>query len=275
MSAPVAAPRALAVGGLDPSVGAGVLLDAFVMSRLGYQPAVVVTTVTAQNSASFAGAWPVEPETLIAQLEAVLAEGSFSCVKVGALGSDVLALAVGEWLVRADLPAVVSDPVLASSSGGSLVEGAVRAVDMVARVSTLITPNAEEAAHLAAVDGVANADAAVAAARTLASRYGSAVCVTGLPGSSPAEAVDVLVLANGSAVCATHPLVAGVGDVRGTGCMLSSALACHLARRLSPVDALAAAHATVRDLLGCARSIGQGRWQVDLARLVQPWEYMR
>ncbi len=270
MSAPAATPRALAIGGLDPSAGAGILLDAFVMARLGYQSAVAVTTVTAQNSVSFAGTWPVEPDALIAQLDAVLAEGRFACVKVGALASEPLARALAEWLARADLPVVVSDPVLASSSGGVLVEGALSAVDAVARVSTVITPNAEEAGRLA--NGViAGEDAAVAAAQTLAERYGSAVCVTGLAGRSPAEAVDVLVRADGSVERVPHSLVAGVGDVRGTGCMLSSALACHLVGGLSPVDALAAAHATVHALLDSARPIGQGRWQVDLAHLVRPW----
>lgn len=265
MSAPAATQRALAVGGLDPSAGAGVLLDAFVMARLGYQSAVAVTTVTAQNSASFAGTWPVEPDALIAQLDAVLAEGRFACVKVGALGSYALALVLGEWLARADMPVVVSDPVLASSSGGSLVDGGQRAVDAIARVSTVITPNAAEAGQLAGVVSIADEYAAIAAAETLAARYDAAVCVTGLVGRSPAEAVDVLLHVNGSVERVPHPLVAGVGDVRGTGCMFSSALACHLADGLPPREALSAAHRTVRELLAHARPVGRGRWQVDLA----------
>ncbi|MDO9557105.1 MAG: PfkB family carbohydrate kinase [Coriobacteriia bacterium] len=262
MSAPVATPRALAVGGLDPSAGAGVLLDALVMARLGYQPAVAVTTVTAQNSAQFGGAWAVEPETLIAQLDAVLAEGAFSCVKVGALGSERLALTLAAWLAHARLPVVVFDPVLASSSGGSLVDGATRAVNAVARVSTVITPNAEEAMQLSGVTDARDA------ARSLAQCYDVAVAVTGLAGGSDAEAVDVLWDA-GRLTELPHPLLAGVGDVRGTGCMLSSALACHFANGLRVDDALSAAHATVHELLASAGPLGHGRWQLDLARIAR------
>jgi hydroxymethylpyrimidine/phosphomethylpyrimidine kinase len=262
VSAPTATPRALVVGGLDPSAGAGVLLDAFVMARLGYQPAVAVTTVTAQNSAEFAGAWPVEPETLIAQLDAVLAEGTFSCVKVGALGSDVLALALAKWLARADLPVVVFDPVLASSSGGPLVVSATHAVDFVARVSSVITPNAQEAMQLSGAPDVHSA------AHSLGRRHGIVVVVTGLAGSTSTEAVDVLWEGDRLEEL-PHPLVAGVGDVRGTGCILSSALACHIANGLSVAEGLTAAHATVHDLLGRARPVGQGRWQLDLTHLVR------
>ncbi len=262
MSTPTPTPRALAVGGLDPSAGAGVLLDAFVMARLGHQPAVAVTTVTAQNSAQFAGAWPVEPEALIAQLDTVLAEGPLSCVKVGALGSERLALALAGWLAHARLPVAVFDPVLASSSGGSLVDGATRAVNAVARVSTVITPNAEEAMQLAGVTD------ARGAARSLAQFYDVAVAVTGLAGGSDTEAVDVLWDA-GRLTELPHPLIADAGDVRGTGCMLSSALACHIANGLTVDDALSAAHATVRELLASAGPLGHGRWQLDLARIVQ------
>jgi len=223
--------------------------------------------VTAQNSAAFAGAWPVEPAALEAQLDALLAEGPCACVKVGALGSLALAEALAQWLVHSHAAVVVLDPVLASSSGGSLVEGADRAVDTVARVATVVTPNAEEAARLAGAPAIASVDAAVEVARTLAARWSSAVCVTGLPGSTADEAVDVLVSADGSAERVAHQLVPGVGDVRGTGCMLSSALACHLADGLSAGEALTAAHGTLRELLGYARPIGRGRWQIDLALL--------
>jgi hydroxymethylpyrimidine kinase/phosphomethylpyrimidine kinase len=259
--------RALAIGGLDPSAGAGVLLDAFVMARLGFVPCVAVTTVTAQNSATFSGAWPVEPEALLAQLEALAEEGPFACVKVGALGSAALAGVVAVWTERAAPPVVVLDPVLASSSGGSLVADGAAAVGAVAKVATAITPNAEEAGRLAGmpVTGVASAEEA---ARALAVRYGCDAVVTGLPGAVADTAVDVLVSRDGCAESVEHPLVAGVGDVRGTGCALASALACRLAEGRPIPEALREAHRDVFDLLQLAAPIGRGRQQIDLGRLV-------
>jgi hydroxymethylpyrimidine/phosphomethylpyrimidine kinase len=266
-----APPRALAIGGLDPSAGAGVLLDAFVMARLGYQPALVAATVTAQNSVSFLGQWPVGSEALLAQLDAVAAEGPIACVKTGALGSAKNALAIAEWLAQADIPVVVCDPVLASSSGGELIIGAIDAVDALARVATVVTPNAVEALRLASVEVDATcaalSDAALSAAAKLAERWGAIVIVTGLSGSTAEEAVDLVVTDEGVAEAIAHPLVTGVGDVRGTGCMLASALACALASGRTPPAALEVAHTTVRELLGEAKAIGRGRLQVDLTRL--------
>lgn len=263
--------RALAVGGLDPSAGAGVVLDAFVMAHLGFQPAVAVTTVTAQNSSAFLGQWPVAPEALVAQLDAVLAEGEIACVKVGALGSVELARALAEWLALAEVPVVVCDPVLASSSGGALVDVADEAVDVLARASAVVTPNVAEAmhlAHLAPANEASQIESAVLrASRILAERWNCTVIATGLVGVGADEAVDLIVRPDSAVDGVPHRLVPSVGDVRGTGCMLASALACQLARGAGMRDALAAAHVTVREVLGEARPIGRGRWQVDLAEL--------
>lgn len=266
-----ASPRALAIGGLDPSVGAGVLLDAFVMAHLGFQPAVAVTTVTAQNSSAFLGQWPVAPDALVAQLDALLAEGELACVKIGALGSAELAGALAEWLVLAEVPVVVCDPVLASSTGGALVDAIDDAIDVVARASTVVTPNVAEVlrlAHLAPEDAASVSESLVLRATAiLAERWNCSVIATGLPSVGSDEAVDLIVEPGAAVDGVPHRLVPDVGDVRGTGCMLASALACQLAHGLDTRDALAAAQATVRELLGEARPIGKGRWQLDLAEL--------
>ncbi|MDO9176234.1 MAG: PfkB family carbohydrate kinase, partial [Actinomycetota bacterium] len=237
------------------------VLDAFVMAHLGFQPAVAVTTVTAQNSSAFLGQWPVAPETLVAQLDALLAEGEIACVKIGALGSAELAGALAEWLILAEVPVVVCDPVLASSSGGALVDIADEAVDALARASTVVTPNVAEALRLARLAPAGEAaeieSAVLRAARILAERWNCMVIATGLPSVSAAEAVDLIVRPDSEVDGVPHPLVPNVGDVRGTGCMLASALACQLARGLDVRDALAAAHSTVREMLGEARPIGR------------------
>jgi hydroxymethylpyrimidine/phosphomethylpyrimidine kinase len=291
-SASSASPRALVIGGFDPSAGAGVLLDAAVVARLGFQPAAAITTVTAQNSAEFVGSWPVEREVLLAQLGALAAEGPFACAKVGAIGSARLAMALASWLADAGIPYVVVDPVLASSSGGELMDGSTAAIDAVASVATVVTPNADETCALwdgctqmaravglepgpslksqvASTVGMPSVFAA-SAGRALANRWECAVAITGLPSGAPDVAIDVLVEPEAEPESMRHPLVPGVGDVRGTGCMLASSLACHLALGLSARDALASAHADVHELLGEARAIGAGSWQVDLAHLAQP-----
>lgn len=257
--------RALAIGGLDPTGGAGLLLDAFVLAAAGYAPATAVTLLSAQNSASFLGAWPVAPALLRAQLEAVAAEGALAAVKIGALGSVRLAETVAAWLRDGGAENVVLDPVLAASSGGPLIDDGRAAVAALAPQLAVITPNAAEAALLSGL-AVADLASAARAAAALAERLGCAVVVSGLREPGSALATDVL--ARGHDVSfVPHALVEVQGEVRGTGCMLAGALACALADGSGLGEALLAAQGMVQRLVREARPLGRGRLQVDLRRL--------
>lgn len=269
--------RALAVGGLDPSCGAGVVLDAFVLASLGYAPATVVATVTAQNSARFLASSPVKTAVFLQQLDAV-ADAPFACVKVGALGSAKNLCALAAFLrgVRHGDPGlpVVVDPVLMSSTGGELFPaGETDVYGELCRVASVITPNAQEAARLigAPVSDVAGAKTA---ARLLARRWGCAVVVTGVrPRGEEASAEVVDVVWEGERADAMgHPFVFGADEVRGTGCAFSSALAAGLARGDELTVAVGAAQRTVASLVANARRQGAGRPQADFAVLMAAGE---
>jgi len=266
----VTARRALVIAGLDPSAGAGLVLDAFVFARLGYAPSTVVTTVTAQNSAAFRCAAPVEASLLADQIEAVRAEGPFACVKVGAIGSAGNARLLGSLLRKLGAPVVI-DPVLASSSGGDLVDGAdVVTLDALCSAATVVTPNGEEAAWLAGIGDARDLATAQEAGGVLARRWRCTVVVSGVASGSAVEcgrnAVDVLCTKD-SVELLTHSLVPDTGDVRGTGCMFSSCLAAGLGAGLSVRDAVIAAQRDVADLLRAAAQLGHGRMQIDLGAL--------
>lgn len=256
--------RALLIGGFDPTGGAGLLLDAFVAARLGMQPAAVVATVTAQDSTRWLTSAPVDAALLTAQLDALAAEGPFACVKIGAIGSAANVTAVAQFLYRLRPPAVVLDPVLVSSSGGALAtaETTLAMRTELFALAEVITPNADEARALSP----AAADCTKAAA-ALAAAHGCRVLVTGLPDARDARA-DLLVAPNGTASRHAHPYIAEVGDIRGTGCMLSTALACRLAEEASLEAAVVGAHSDLLGLLHHARQVGRGRMQVDFADLV-------
>lgn len=270
-------PRALVVGGLDPSCGAGIVLDAFVLAALGFAPAAVTTVVTAQNSARFLEASPVDPELLSKQLEAA-AETPFAFVKAGALGSAANARALAKFLAASprahrEYAPLVVDPVLASSSGGELLSPTdIAAYDDLCPLATIITPNAEEATLLSG-QPVRDVSEAEEAAGSLASRWGCAVVVTGLRRSSASpdadEVIDVLVYGDRAARL-SHPLVPGAGDVRGTGCAFACALAASLARDSSLPNAVRDAQHLVTMMVAGAQQLGTGRRQADLAALLAP-----
>ncbi len=252
-------PRAILIGGLDPSAGAGILLDAFIAAKLGVQPAVVATVVTAQNSAEWLGAEAVSASLVELQLAALAAEGDAVCVKIGALGSAENVEAVASFLRSPERSsAVVLDPVIASTSGGTLAQPVVVEAmrnDLFGLVD-IVTPNATEVMLLAP----GSASPAEAAA-SLASACGCAVLVTGLP-HAERGAMDLLVTADRS-VPLPHRILSAVGDPRGTGCMLATSLACRLVGS-DHVSAVAAAQDDVLALLPFACEVGVGRLQLHL-----------
>jgi hydroxymethylpyrimidine/phosphomethylpyrimidine kinase len=241
-----------------------------VLAWLGYAPVTVATLVTAQNSAAFLGAQAVDPALVGAQLDAVLAEGGFACVKVGAIGSAEVAAQIARQIAPLGIPVVV-DPVLASSSAGDLTSGAGGdAVARLARLASVVTPNAAEAATLAiqfASLDARRASLPAAAGSALAKAWDATVVVSGVPSGDDA-AIDLLCEPGAEPRLLEHPLVPGIGDVRGTGCMFSASLAAYLGDGRAPAAAVRGAQSAVSRLLCHAAAIGTGRMQIDVASLI-------
>lgn len=255
------------IAGLDPSAGAGLLLDAFVFARLGFAPCVSATVITAQNSATFFDARPVSADLLGSQIEAVLVEGPFTCVKVGAVGSAANARLLAQILPEMGAPIVV-DPVLLSSSGGWLVDGDIEAIEVLCASATVITPNADEAALLAGTQSISDVSSAGDLGRMLSQRWGADVVVTGIRPPDTDYAVDVVCTCD-SAEGFTHQLLPDAGDARGTGCMFASTLAAALGGGRTVHEATVEAQTMVLELLQLARAHGAGRKQVDLRAVLR------
>lgn len=264
---------ALAIAGVDPTAGAGLLLDVSVFELLGCRPYGVPALLTAQNSLTFDQAWPVDPEVLHAELDAVLADSDPACVKVGAVGDAENAGVVAEALsglraVRRRPVPVVVDPVRASSTGGVISERYPQTIEILAAVADLITPNVEEAQVLS---GLLVSDIASAgdAARSLADTWGCSVCVTGVPHPPEDPQVADVLWAEGRCRVLSHPVLRGVGDPRGTGCLFSTACAAALGCERGIVESVTTAQGFVVAALSHTVAAGRGRRQVDIAALVR------
>lgn len=248
-------PAVLLVGGLDSSGGAGVLRDAQAVARLGGVARVAVTAVTAQTDRAVLDVHPVPAAMLRAQIRAALEQGPVAAVKIGMLGSAVTVREVAAAL-PCDVPWVV-DPVLASSSGASLLDedGVDVLLDTLLPRARLVTPNLPELAALAARCGVGpEATGGSAAAEALLARA-SAVLVKGGHAQEAAFVVDRLYRRGRPMrefAAPRHPFA-----LRGTGCLLASLIATALAWG----DPLEAATGRARATLASefeARARGEG-----------------
>jgi hydroxymethylpyrimidine/phosphomethylpyrimidine kinase len=218
-------PLVVAVGGLDPTGGAGIIRDALTATALGAGAHVVGTAWTEQGDAVHS-VEPRDPSRLSAAVRHAVARAP-GAVKIGMVPNGLAASAIVEGLAQYVGP-VVFDPVLASSRGRVLFEGTITDILPLLRRATLITPNAPEAAKLSGAP-VGAVDEAEAAARALRALGAAAVLIKGgHMGGVSEPVVDLLVDGLGPRRF-ERPRFAGQVP-RGTGCALATAIAIGLAR---------------------------------------------
>jgi len=249
----------LLIGGVDPSAGAGLLVDAFVASRLGFSPMCAATVITAQNSHRFYASEPVASKMLHDQLQAISEDGPIACTKIGAMGSYENAETTRRFLQEHETGPVVLDPVLASSSGGSLLSCTLEKLRPLMGACDLITPNAFEAATLSSREIITLRDAENAALE-LSARYGTSVLVTGV---SQGDCASDVLATQGRVEVLLHPLIKEAGDPRGTGCAFSTAIAINLCLSGDLTVAIRSAQSLLLELVSQAAALGRGRRQFD------------
>ncbi len=247
----------LIIAGFDPSGGAGILADARIATQLGFHAAGVVTGLTEQDSQQCAWMHPAPPQVISDQLARLVDDFDIRAVKIGMLANAAIVEVVAHVLRRPALRAVpvVLDPVLRATRGVALLEGAAATVlRSILPLATVVTPNVNE---LATITGASVHDLVSMrqAARDLRRRGPLAVLAKG--GHLEGEPTDVLVDGDG-ALDIPGERVEGPTP-HGTGCALSTELACRLALGMSLRDASIEACARVRQRIAEPRSVGRGR----------------
>jgi hydroxymethylpyrimidine/phosphomethylpyrimidine kinase len=227
-----ARPVVLVIAGSDSSGGAGLVRDVHVLTQFEVDARCAITAVTAQTNSHVAAIHHLTPQIVRQQIQAALEAGGIGAVKIGMLGTRAIVEAVIETLPSREQIPIVLDPVLASSSGGSLLEAAALPVvreSLIPRV-TLITPNVMEAAVLLGDETAMNEATMIQHAQRILQIGSQAVLLKGGHAAGD-EAVDVLVASTGTPTSFYAPRINA--SLRGTGCALSSAIAASLARGMA------------------------------------------
>ncbi len=216
----------LTVAGSDPSGGAGIQADLATIFAHGLFGMSAITAVTAQNTAGFFGTEKVSADMVEKQLDAVFTDIFPDAVKIGMLADRRTAEAVAGKLEFYKAKNIVLDPVMVSSSGAQLLEdGAVQLlVEKLMPMARLVTPNIPECERLLGMKIIGREDMEKAA-ETLSRRIGTAVLLKG--GHSSGDCSDLL-FENGRGKWFDEKRIDNP-NTHGTGCTLSSAVACGLA----------------------------------------------
>lgn len=148
-------PVFLTIAGSDPSGGAGIQADIKTASIIGCYPCSVITVLTAQNSENFISAWPVEVPKIMAQLECVLKDISPDAVKIGLLLSAESIEVIAKLLVEYQVPNIIVDPVFSPTlSDGKDDSEVIRAyTEYLFPIATLVTPNLPELERIEVISG--------------------------------------------------------------------------------------------------------------------------
>lgn len=219
-------PFLVSIAGLDPSGGAGILLDLHVFEGLSFRGAAVLAAVTAQTAAGVRAALALPPVMVRKQFDALAADLKIAGIKVGMLGSAANVRLVAGLLGRSrGVPRVV-DPVFRATSGAWLLEkkAACSFLSAMSGRATLITPNLAEASLLTG-RALTSVGRMKDAARGIFERHGLPCLIKG--GRLRGGIVDVLFDGREHALF-VH--ARSGRDVHGTGCFLSSAILGFLAR---------------------------------------------
>lgn len=261
----------LTVAGSDSSGGAGIQADLKTFAAHLLYGQSLVCALTAQNTLGVTGVVPTPPESVSLQLRAVFSDMPPAATKVGMVGTADAARALADGLRSFEARNVVVDPVMVSTSGSRLAQDdAVKALrDQVLPLASVVTPNIPEAQALSGMDGLAREGLAAMAqaAEKIAALTPGAVLVKG--GHSDAPAADVLRLPDGEVLVLEGRRV-DTADTHGTGCTLSSAIACGLACGLDVVSAVAAAKEYLSDCLGAGLRLGAGHGPMDHMARMRP-----
>ncbi|MGE0211164.1 MAG: bifunctional hydroxymethylpyrimidine kinase/phosphomethylpyrimidine kinase [Parvibaculaceae bacterium] len=218
----------LVIAGSDSSGGAGLARDVATLAAHGLGACIAVTMVTAQTNAGVQAVEPMPPALVHAQIVTALSGGRVRAVKIGALGTAGIVEAVAAALSVIDMP-VVLDPVLASTSGRALLDddGKATMLRHLLPLTTLVTPNLPEAAMLTGTTPATSENEIARRAARLQALGARHVLVKG-GHSTGSDAVDLLFPPAG--LPKRFPTPRKAHGMRGTGCVLSSAIAAHLAR---------------------------------------------
>lgn len=138
--------KILTIAGSDPSGGAGIQCDIKTVVKLGGYTASVITTITAQNSRSVDGMWPLESSVISAQLDSVLSDFMPDAVKIGLIGSAEAVDCISSSIKNFNLKNIVFDPVLSPTllSTAPSEQLIKLMASRLLPLCTLVTPNIPE-----------------------------------------------------------------------------------------------------------------------------------
>lgn len=255
--------KVLTIAGSDSSGGAGIQADLKTMEAHGVFGMSAITALTAQNTRGVNAIMNATGDFLKEQIKAVFEDIEPDAVKIGMLPNVDTIEATAESLQKYHPKWIVLDPVLVATSGASLSEKDAKSVlkAKLFPLATVITPNMPEAEALSGREIHSKQDMEEIA-KQLGDTYDCAVLLKGghnhfaeMGEMSP----DYLYIPTEKRGVWINGRRIENPNTHGTGCTLSSAIACNLALGYDLEKAVRRAKHYIEACIAYGLDLGFGR----------------
>lgn len=247
--------KVLTIAGSDSSGGAGIQADIKTITAHKLYAMSAITALTAQNTTGVYGVLDADADFVKNQIDCIFTDIRPDSVKIGMVSNSDIINAIADKLIEYKAENIVVDPVMVATSGSKLISDEAKdtLINRLLPLGTIITPNIPEAEVLSGRKIKSDEDM-INAAKEISKNIDSAILIKG--GHYDKNANDLL-YDNGEIFWFKGDRV-DTNNTHGTGCTLSSAIACNLAMGYSKEESIKNAKDYITGALKAGLDLGNG-----------------
>ena len=247
--------KVLTIAGSDCSGGAGIQADIKTITAHKMYAMSAITALTAQNTTGVYGVVDTPAEFVASQINCIFNDIFPDSIKIGMVSNAQVIDIISKKLKEFNAKNIVVDPVMISTSGSKLLnDDAIDAlITKLLPIADVITPNIHEAESLCGFT-INKKEDMEKAAKTIADMVKVNVLIKG---GHLSDCSDDLLYSNGEVYWFESKRIENP-NTHGTGCTLSSAIACNLAAGYSLKESIENAKNYISGALKDGLDLGKG-----------------
>ncbi len=247
--------KVLTIAGSDCSGGAGIQADLKTFTVHKTYGMSVITSLTAQNTTGVYGVLDADPQFVAKQLDCVFQDIFPDAVKIGMVSNAQIISIIAQKLVEYKAKNIVIDPVMIATSGSKLLDPHAmdNLINQLLPLGDIITPNIPEAETLSNMSIKTKEDMLVSAQIIAKNIKGDVL----IKGGHLEDCADDLLYSKGEFRWFSTPRINNP-NTHGTGCTLSSAIACNIALGNDMTKSVALAKEYVLGAIKRGLDLGKG-----------------
>lgn len=247
--------KVLTIAGSDCSGGAGIQADIKTITAHKMYAMSAITALTAQNTTGVFGIFEASPDFIGQQLDCIFTDIFPDSVKIGMVSDSEIIKTIAGKLSQYDAKNIVLDPVMISTSGSKLLsDNAIETlITQLFPAADVITPNIPEAESLCGFE-IENSNDMIKAAEKISKLLSGSILIKG---GHLLDSADDLLYTDGKITWFKTEKISNP-NTHGTGCTLSSAIACNLAAGYSLEQSIKNAKDYITGALKAGLDLGKG-----------------